>query len=525
MATSVHRQRASSGKTKPRGAQAIDWIQDHCRIPEGRDVGEPVKLRGWQKAEIRKIYDNPVGTRRAILSFGRKNAKTTLSAFLLLLHLCGPRSRVNSQLYSSAQSRDQAAILFSLAAKIVRMSPTLREAIIVRDTAKELVCPERGTKYRALSADASTAYGLSPVFIVHDELGQVRGPRSELYEALETATGAQEDPLSLIISTQAPTDADLLSVLIDDAMAGHDPRTVCSLYTAPKAADPFAEATIKLANPAYGDFLNKQVVQEMAAGAQRMASREASYRNLVLNQRVEASNPFVSQDKWNACGSVVQPIDDVPVYGGLDLSAVLDLTALVLVGKVDKVWQVHPTFWLPGDGLAEKAAKDRVPYDLWYEQGFLNAAPGRSVDYEYISEYLREVFARYDIRKIGFDAWAWPHLKPWLIKAGFTEDFIAEKFVEFRQGTKSMTPALRALQGEIENQRLAHGMHPVLANNAGNAVVHGPEHDRKFDKKKSAGRIDGMVALAMAMAVAPLDDNEPVPWFMSEVQHDDQPSV
>jgi phage terminase large subunit-like protein len=126
----------------------------------------------------RRIYDNPAGTRRAILSFGRKNAKTTLSAFLLLLHLCGPESRVNSQLYSAAQSRDQAAILFGLAAKIVRMSPELRDAIIVRDTAKQLACSERGTLYRALSADTATAYGLSPVFIVHDELGQVRGPRS-----------------------------------------------------------------------------------------------------------------------------------------------------------------------------------------------------------------------------------------------------------------------------------------------------------------------------------------------------------
>jgi phage terminase large subunit-like protein len=125
--------------------------------------------------------------------------------------------RVNSQLFSSAQSSDQAAILFALAAKIVRMSPELRDAIIVRDTAKQLACSERGTLYRALSADASTAYGLSPVFIVHDELGQVRGPRSELYEALETAVGAQENPLSLIISTQAPTENDLLSVLIDDA--------------------------------------------------------------------------------------------------------------------------------------------------------------------------------------------------------------------------------------------------------------------------------------------------------------------
>jgi phage terminase large subunit-like protein len=136
---------------------------------------------------------------------------------LLLLHLCGPEAKSNSQLYSAAQSREQASILFSLAAKMVRMSPDLSQYVVVRDTAKQLACGELGTLYRALSAEASTAYGLSPAFVVHDELGQVKGPRSELYEALETAAGAQSDPLSIIISTQAPTDADLLSVLISDA--------------------------------------------------------------------------------------------------------------------------------------------------------------------------------------------------------------------------------------------------------------------------------------------------------------------
>src|SRR5690606_23770718 len=146
--------------------------------------------------------------------------------FLLLLHLCGPEARANSQLFSAAQSRDQASILFALAAKTVRMSPELNSVVTVRDTAKQLFCEELGTLYRALSAEASTAYGLSPVFIVHDELGQVRGPRSELYEALETATGAQDSPLSIVISTQAPNPTDLLSVLIDDAKTGADKRVV-----------------------------------------------------------------------------------------------------------------------------------------------------------------------------------------------------------------------------------------------------------------------------------------------------------
>ena len=213
---------------------------------------------------------------------------TALAAFLLLANLCGPVGyhRRNSQLFSTAQSREQAAIIFQLAAKIVRMSPVLRDVINIRDTAKELLYPEFGTRYRALSAEATTAYGLSPSFVVHDELGQVRGPRSPMYEAMETATGAQEGPLSVIISTQAPTDADLLSILIDDALAGHDPRTVVKLFTAPQDLDPFDVETLKLANPAMGTFLNEVEVLAMAEDARRMPAREAEYRNLVLNQRV-----------------------------------------------------------------------------------------------------------------------------------------------------------------------------------------------------------------------------------------------
>jgi phage terminase large subunit-like protein len=489
-----------------RSKRNILWIEKHCRIPEGTDVGKPVKLREWQKDNIRRIYDNPAGTRRAIISFGRKNAKTTFAGFLLLLHLCGPEGKdaPNSHLHSAAQSRDQAGILFGLACKIVRMSPTLRDVISIRDTAKELICPGLGTHYKALSADASTAYGLSPRFLVHDELGQVKGPRSELYDALETAVGAHDQPLSIIISTQAPTDADLLSVLIDDAKAAHDQRVVLSLYTADEKLDPFGEEAIRAANPAFGDFLNRTEVLAMAEDARRMPSREAEYRNLVLNQRVDASAPFVSPAMWQACsGPVEEDFSGLPVWAGLDLSEVADLTALVLIAPIDGVFHVRPTFWLPEHELRAKAQHDRVPYDVWAKSGALQTTPGKSVEYEFVAEYLRGLFDRLDIRALGFDRWNFRHLKPWLLKAGFSEEEVEEKFVEFGQGMQSMSPALRDLESDLRNAKIAHGGHPVLTMCARNAVVQSdPAGNRKLTKLKSRGRIDGMVALAMARGVA-----------------------
>jgi phage terminase large subunit-like protein len=501
------------GIPETRADRNIRWIEKHCRIPEGRDVGQKVRLREWQRAEIRKIYDNPHGTRRAIVSFGRKNAKTTLAAFLLLLHLCGPEARANSQLYSAAQSRDQASILFGLAAKIVRMSAELLAYITIRDTAKQLFCPELGTLYRALSAEASTAYGLSPVFIVHDELGQVKGPRSELYEALETATAAQENPLSIVISTQAPTEADLLSILIDDALAGHDRRVVVSLYTAPVDADPFCEETIRLANPAFGDFQNAEEVLAMAEDARRMPSREAEFRNLVLNQRVEASSPFVTQSVWDdSAGAPEEDWAGHKVYAALDLSEANDLTSLTLGCPIDGLLHVKPTFWLPEIGMAERARKDRVPYDMWKQQGFLETTPGRSIEYEYVAAHLVSLLDDLDIRKVAFDRWNMRHLRPWLVRAGMTEEEIEERFEEFGQGFQSMSPALRELETLLLNGRIRHGGHPVLTMCAANAVVKGNEAGgRKLDKMRSRGRIDGMVTLAMVASLAVEDLNPPAP--------------
>lgn len=489
-----------------RAERNIAWAERHIRIPEGKFVGQPLVMAEFMKDDFRAIYDNPVGTRRAIISRGRKNAKTTESAMILLLHLVGPEARPNAQLFSAARSRDQAAILFALAAKMIRMSPDLSAVVTIRDSGKQLFCSELGTLYRALSADASTAFGLSPVLVIHDELGQVKGPRDGLYEALETATAAQESPLSIVISTQAPTDADLLSVLIEDAKTGADPRTVLRFQTAPDGLDPFGEDAIRAANPAFDVFMNRQEVLAMAADARRMPSRQAEFENLVLNRRVEASAPFVSRAVWQSCGGEPADFDGLPVYGGLDLSEVSDLTALVLAAPADGLWNIRPTFWLPGANLADKARNDRVPYDLWAQQGWLETTPGPTVDYAYVADHLAGMFDRHDVRKIAFDRWNWRHLKPWLAKSGFTEDQLEGDRAVFEpmgQGFQSMSPALRDLESALLNGKIAHGNHPVLEMCAKNATVQAdPAGNRKLSKIKSHGRIDGMVALAMAMSVA-----------------------
>jgi phage terminase large subunit-like protein len=495
-----------------RGEKVVQFIQTYCRVPEGVLLGQPVKLLDFQKRFILDVYDNPAGTSRAYLSMARKNSKTSTIAMLLLAHLVGPEAYQNSRIISGARSRKQAAEVYNYAAKMVQLGPELRGIIKPVPSQKTLVGLPMNVEYQAIAAEAKGAHGGSPIVAILDEVGQVRGPYDAFIEAIETSQGAYAGKSLLIaISTQAPSPNDLFSRWLDDARISEDPHIVSHVHAAPEECDLMDREAWKAANPALSIFRSLQDVEAAAERATRMPTAESTFRWLYLNQRVEASTPFVSRSVWAACGGDVQSLAGYPVYAGLDLSSTADLTALVLGACIDGIWHIEPTFWLPGDTLHAKARADRVPYDIWHDQGYLLAAPGKSVDYQYVAEYLRSIFDEYDVRKVAFDRWGMKHLRPWLLQAGFTEEQLDEHFVDFGQGYYSMSPALRALEAEILNQRLAHGGHPVLTMCMGNAVVE-TDHagNRKLAKHKSAGRIDGAVALAMMAGVAPLESADPL---------------
>lgn len=495
-----------------RAEKIIRFCNDYLTVPEGAHGGRRMELREWQEDLIKEIYDTP--TRRAIISFGRKNGKTALTAMLVLAHLVGPEARRNSNIYSAAQSREQAALVFNLAAKMIRMSRVLDEAVKVRDSAKELFCVRTGARYKALSAEAGHAYGLSPVLVIHDELGVVRGPRSEMYDALETSMGAQAAPLSIIISTQAPTDADLLSTLIDAANLGDSLKVKCFVYAADDDDDPWDEATWHKANPALGDFLSIEELRETARAAQQLPAMEAAFRNLHLNQRVAAEDHYLPPDIWKLNGGDPDPsvFDEYPVCAGLDLSKRTDLTALVLAARdADGVVHLRPYFFAPAKGIRERAIRDRVPYDLWAQRcirciagdqicghpdKLLTTTPGATVDYEWVGAKLMELSKRCKIKQIRYDSWRMDELQEELNKIG-----IELPLEGMRQGNVTMAPALDAFEALALNGRLRHGMHPILQWNAANAIA--PQNatgDRKLDKSRSTGRIDGLVAAVMAVA-------------------------
>jgi phage terminase large subunit-like protein len=501
---------ARAKKELTRGEQIIAFIEKYCIVPEGEHVGKPLKLAPFQKKFIREVYDNPHGTRRAYLSIARKNAKTALIACLVLAHLVGPAVKLNGRMVSGAQSREQAAQVFELASKMVRLSPKLAQEVRIVPSGKRLIGLPNNTEFQALAADGTTAHGLSPVLAILDEVGQVRGPKDDFVDAITTSQGAHEAPLLIAISTQAASDADLFSLWLDDAERSKDPHIISHVYTAPLECALDDVKAWKAANPALGVFRSRKDLEEQAKHAVRMPATENTFRWLCLNQRIQAHSPFVSKNIWNANAGAATPeaFEACPVYAGLDLSARQDLTALVVVAKdAAGLWHVRPYFWAPAVGLVERARRDRAPYDLWAQQGYLETTPGSSIDYDYVAQRLAEIAEDCDLRLVAYDRWRMDVMQKALADRG-----IVIPLHPHGQGYKDMSPALDGLEGELVSGRLRHGGHPILTWNAANAIVtRDPAGNRKLDKSKATGRIDGMIALAMALGAASSVAPETVP--------------
>jgi phage terminase large subunit-like protein len=494
-----------------RGERNCRFIESFCKVPEGEHVGKPVVLADFQVAFILAIYDNPNGTDTGILSIARKNAKTGTIAFILLIHLVGPEAKQNSRIVSGAMSRDQAAEVYNLASKCVMLSEKLSSIIKIIPSGKKLIGLPLSVEYQAISAEGKTAHGKSPILAILDEVGQISGPQSDFVDAITTAQGAYDNPLLIYISTQAANDADLFSVLIDDSRNNKPPKTVCHVYAADQEADPLDESGWYKANPALGLFRSLTDMRKQAEKAARMPSFENTFRNLNLNQRVSVVSPFVSRSVWME--NIGQIIGDGDIwYGGLDLSARTDLTAFTLIsenseGKID----VEQYFWTPEVGLLDRQKVDRQPYGVWVKQGFLRTTPGATVDYEFVAQEISEIIGARHVEKLAFDRWRID-----VFKSACTRLGINLPLVPFGQGYKDMSPAIDAFEALLLNSKINHGAHPVLTMCAANAVItKDPADNRKLDKHKATGRVDGMVSLTMAIGVLNSEAEEqepPSPW-------------
>ena len=484
------------------GDRVIEFIEGFCKVPEGSKVGSKIKLADFQKKFIYAIYDNTNTTRRAILSIARKNGKTALIAGLVLAHLVGPMAKQNAQIVSGAMSRDQAALVFNLMAKMIELSPQLSSVCKMVLSAKRVHGLPMNTEYRALAAEGTTAHGLSPVLIILDEIGQVKGASNSFVEAMTTSQGAHENPLLIAISTSAASDADMLSLWIDDATRSGSNTIVCHEYKADEACDILDKAQWKKANPALGLFRSEADLDEQLSQASRLPTAEAAARNLLLNQRISLDKLWLGPTIWRKNGGM--PDLDVfrrgEVSMGLDLSQRNDLTAAVIAAKdEDGFVHVLPFVFIPSIGLEDKERRDKAPYFSWVRDGEMYAVGGMSLDYAAIVDVLKVKLEELDIRvtSINFDRWRIDAFKTICEAQNFGMD---ADWNSVGQGYKDFSPRIEAVENLLLEGKIHHGSHPLLTMAASNGIlVVDAAGNKKLDKQKATQKIDPLIAMVMAV--------------------------
>lgn len=471
-------------------------------IVSGLKAGERLEVLDFQEQFVRGVYGNvdDLGRRRtrlAALSVARGNGKSAVLAGLSLAHLLGPMMEPYGECYAAALDREQAGVLYRMTRAYIEATPWMAAAVNIKDWHKEIVHEDSQSIWRALTSDARKAHGLAPSFWIADEVAQWRS--RELWDNLATGMGKRAQALGVTISTQAADDLHFFSEMLD---AEPNPTIYVQLHTAPKDCALDDREAWRAANPALGIFLNEDQFADAAARAMRSPSFEPSFRLLNLNQRVAAEGRFIDQADWDANGEAFDPIEleGMACYGGLDLSSTRDLTAFSLwFPEVGKLLTWH---WVPADTIAERAERDRVPYPIWADEGWIERTPGRATDRVAIARRLAEVRQSYDVKGIAFDRWRFEDLGKLLSDEG-----IELPLVEFVPGFKTYAAACDAFERAVLERRMQHNGNPLLRWQAGNVVVEtDAAGNRKPTKSKSLDRIDGIVTAIMACGLAARDE-------------------
>ena len=484
---------------------AVNFIEclSHTK---GTWAGKPFELLDWQERIIRDLFGvlKPNGYRQfntAYIEIPKKNGKSELAAAIALLLTCGDGEE-RAEVYGCAADRQQASIVFEVAADMVRMCPALNKRVKILASQKRIIYTPTNSFYQVLSAEAYSKHGFNIHGVVFDELHTQ--PNRKLFDVMTKGSGdARMQPLYFLITT-AGTDTNSICYethqKAKDILEGRkiDTTFYPVIYGADESDDWTDPRVWRKANPSLDITVGIDKVEAACNSAKQNPSEENSFRQLRLNQWVKQAVRWMPMEKWDACAF---PVDEDELegrvcYGGLDLSSTTDITAFVLVFPPldeDDKYVVLPYFWVPEDTLDLRVRRDHVPYDLWERKGYLQTTEGNVVHYGYIEKFIEKLGERFNIREIAFDRWGAVQMVQNLEGMGFT-------VVPFGQGFKDMSPPTKELMKLVLEKRIAHGGHPVLRWNMDNIFIRtDPAGNIKADKEKSTEKIDGAVATIMAL--------------------------
>lgn len=493
-------------RSKTPAGRVLEFFRRFLVHVKGEWAGRPFELSRWQRQRIIEPLFNtlrPDGLRQyrtCYVTMPRKQGKSMLAS-ATALYLLFADEEPGAEIVSAAADREQAAVTFDVARTMVEASPVLRA--MTKVYRRELVVPSTGSRYKVISSEAYSKHGLNLHAAIIDELHA--WPSRDLYDVLTTSFGARRQPLTFIITT-AGTDEHSIAAEVhryaekvrDGVIV--DPTFLAVIYAAPPDCDPWDEAVWRACNPALGDFRSLDEMRQAARQAQEVPGREPVFRQLYLNQwGATAAARWLPLAAWDLCTVAVDwaSLRGRRAFLGLDLSTTTDLTALViLLPEPDGGAIVRAEFWCPEDFIAERSRRDRVPYQVWREQGFLAATPGNVVDYSFIEARIHALMRELNVVEVAVDPWN----ARGLIAKMQTDGVPA---VPVEQTMTSLSSAAKELERLVLSRRLRHDGHPILRWNVANAVADiDGNGNLKPSKRRSPERIDGVTALVTALARA-----------------------
>lgn len=521
---------------------ACDFFPRFLIHTKGEWAGRPFELRPWQRKIVRRFFGwkrKADGLRRYRILFlfvPKKNGKSTFAAGLALCTLYVDKEP-GAEIYSLAGDRDQAAIVFDQAKKMVEASPALeRRSRIFK---REIFIPSTLSYYRVLSADVPSKHGLNPHGIFFDEL-HVQDDR-EMWDTVRTGVGARRQPVIVAMTTAGFDKKTLCGEMYEKAIQVrdgkiHDDAFLPVLYGIEDKENWEDRAVWRRVNPNWGLSVKPDDFEQQYREARESPAFLNTFLRLRLNKWVQQAVRWIDQKKWAACTGAVEyekmleALKGRPCYAGLDLSTVTDLSALVLLfdssiepddpgypsekelegdpqegelppgfeyGDPLPGYDVLSWFWCPEEGIRIRARKDRMPYDVWAREGWLIATEGDAVDHGAIRKKIQDLGQDYQIQEIAAD--------PYNAHKLLTELEAEDGFTVLRvsQGFGSISAPTKALDALYRRRQIRHGGQPVLSWCADNASLDKDAYDNwKPSKKKSRERIDGMIALVMALGRA-----------------------
>ncbi len=495
--------------------RAIDFFAKVLKLNGGEHEGKPFSLLPWQCFIVGSIFGwkNSEDHRRyrmAYVESGKGSGKSPLAAGIALYCLVADKEP-RAEVYAAATKKDQAMILFRDAVAMVDQSPALAQRINKSGgVGKEwnLAFLQTGSFFRPISSDDGQS-GPRPHCALIDEIHEHKS--NQVVEMMRAGTKGRRQALIFMITN-----------------SGHDKTSVCFEYheygrkvaagdleddsffsficSLDDDEDPFKdESCWKKANPSLGHTFTERYLREQVTQARGMPSKESIVRRLNFCQWVESSDPWIDSDTWMKCEQDFDPdvLEGEECFGGLDLSGSRDLTALALYFPKTKKLLVE--FWTPKDSMLERAKTDHVPYDAWLRNGFIHAPPGKAVNYGFVAVRIGELAARYDIKCIAFDQYRIKYLEPELESESVSVELIphGQGFYKAQESGLWMPRSIELFEELLNNQELVIRTNPCLRWNAASAVLEADQKDNRiFAKKKSTGRIDGVVASAMAIGAA-----------------------